>query len=429
VKVDVQETGPWKRALHVMIPADEVQEAMREVVRDFRRKTELPGFRRGKVPEEILERRFGAYLEEQLVERIIPRAYENALKQSGLDPIAPASIKDLKYRKGEPLSFVAHLEVRPTLRVTYPENLKLLRRIFEVDESEVDQALDVLLDQEAEYRPVDRPAQHGDRVKLSLREIKDGSMAEPEETHAIVGSPNLLPEFHAAIDAATAGKIENVTISYPDDMESAELRGKTKTFRVEVVEVGEKSLPPADDKLAERLGFENLDALRVRIRLRLEAEEIARAERELEENLVTHLIDLNRFDPPETMVNNLLENLIRDIKIPEADQAAFRERQRPGGVRAVQRLVLLERIVEEQGLGVPDSDVEAAIRESLDDEAERDRAVAEARKSHLFERYRHRMEERRALDFLTEKAEIEDVQLKRPAPEPRAPARSEARGG
>ena len=147
MKVEVKEVGDWKRELHVELSDEEVRAEMQDVIREYRRKTQLPGFRKGKVPERMIEERFGEHLEEQLVNRLLPKAYKDALEESGLDPIRQGHIHDLRYVKGEPLTFVAHLEVRPEIEVGEIEGFELKKRIFNVTEAEIEHTLETIREQ------------------------------------------------------------------------------------------------------------------------------------------------------------------------------------------------------------------------------------------------------------------------------------------
>ncbi len=415
MKVDVKETGAWKRALHIEIPAEEVHEEMKRVVREFRRKASLPGFRKGRVPDDILERRFSAHLEDELIDRVIPRAYQWALGEAGLDPISKPEIRDFKYLRGQPLTFVAHVEVRPKLEIADPGEIRLTKRIHEVDEGALDRVIEQIRDQNPEYVPVDREGINTDRLKLTLLDRSRGKDARPEEVSLILGSESLMDEFQDALIGCRAGDEREITVTYPEGTEDKELAGRTKRFHLEVLEVGERKLPPIDDAFAKTLGLENLEALRSRVRIRLESEELVRADREVESALIRRLIERRPFEAPDVMVQNLLENLIEDLGVPEEQRPAFRERQRAAAVMAVQRMLLTDEIVRREGLGVSDAEVEAAIHEAVQDESQRERAVHEAKKDGRFERYRRQMEERKALDFLLEKAEIEEVRTERPA--------------
>lgn len=422
MKVDIKEGDGWKRELHIELADEEVRQEMSRIVREFRRKASLPGFRKGKVPESVIESRFGDYLEEELVNQIIPKTYRAALEESGLDPIAPGSIRDFRYKKGEPLSFVADLEIRPTIEIASTDGIKLQKRVYDVSDEQITSTLEALREQSASYEPVQRPASNGDRITVELADVSTNPDAKAEQTEVILGSEGLLPEFQQALEGAEAGTFKDVTVTYPADMSNEALRGKTKAFRMRVAEIAEKILPQIDDNFAEGLGFENLEDLESRIQLRLEGEELLRAEREVEDRLIHALIERNPFEAPESMVDNLLNNLAQDLEVPDDRMEEFRRHQREGAVRAVKRMLILEAAAKSNDVRVTTDEVEAAIREGVEGEREQAKAIKAAKEDGSFERHRNRMLERKIFDHLVEAAEIEEVKASRlPESQPAGP--------
>lgn len=417
VKVDVQDAGGCKRTLHIELSDEEVRAEMGRIVKEFRRKTQLPGFRKGKVPTTLVESQFGDYIERELLDRLIPKAYREALEQEKLEPIAQGEIRDFNYTKGQPLSFVADLEVRPAVALGDLGGVKVVKRVYEVENAEIDEMLGVLRTQQATFEVVSRASQPGDRVTVTLADLSENPEAEGEETGIELGSEGLLPEFDRALTGAEAGSTHEIEVTYPDDMPNESLRGQTRRFRASVKEIAEKKVPDLDDNLAKELGFDDLDELRSRIRLRLEGEEELRAQREAEDTLVRQLVERNPFDAPEVMVDNLLSQLIEDVEVPDERRDAFKEAQRPGAELTVKRMLLLDAAAREHEIGVTDEEVETAIRDSVeDDERQAARAVKEARDSGAFDRYRHRLRERKVFEFLMDAIEVEEVTAKRPTP-------------
>ncbi len=416
MKVEVKETGEWKRELFVELTDEEVRAEMKRVVREFRKKTQLPGFRKGKVPETIIEQRFSQHLEKEMLNTVIPKAYKEAVAESELDPIAPGTIRDFDYKKGEPLSFYADLEIRPSLVLKDLDDIELQKRIFDVPEEEIQSTIDALLDQGATWETVERPSESGDRVKLELRDQTDGATDDaPEETEVVVGADGMLPEFVEALTGAGAGDEKTVPVSYPDEMEQEELKGSSRTFAVKVLEVSEKKLPAFDDAFASELGYESTEALRAKIQARLEAEEVERADRELEGMLIEAIVQRHPFDAPDAMVENLLTNIARDYRVPDEQMEEFRESQHAAAVRYVKRALVLDAVIEAEELTASDEECEAELTKEVEDDRQAAKRIAQARKSGELERIRHRLRERKALDFLLGKAEVEEVRGPRPA--------------
>jgi trigger factor len=414
VKVEVNETGEWKRELLVEVPVTQVQEMKQVVLRELRKKIHLPGFRKGKVPEDIIVRQFAYQVDRELVNRLVPKAYREAIAETKLDPLAPGAIRDVEYHAGEPLTFAADVEIRPVITIDDFNDLELVKRTFEVPEEDVETTIDALREKNATWESADRPGQDGDKITLELRDITDGPSNETEETEITVGAPGMLPEFLEAMTGIRVGEEKTVDITYPQEMEREELRGLHRKFHLKATGIAEKKLPAFDETFATQLGYASVEELRRKIREGLENEEEARAQRELEETAIEQMIQRNKFEAPDAMVRGLLQNVAEEYRIPEAEREAFMTSQRAAGERHVKRLLIVDAIAKGQDLIVGEDEVEAAVRAEVSDEREAAKALRKARQSGELERIRHRLRERKALDFLLGKAEIEEVRGPRP---------------
>jgi len=422
VKVEVKETGEWKRELVVEVPTEKVAEMKLTVVRELKKKINIPGFRKGKVPDEIIVRQFGYQVDRELVNRLVPKAYKEAIAETKLDPLAPGQIRDVEYRAGEPLTFTADVEVRPVLEIKDFDDLELTKRIFEVPEEDVEGTIDALREKQATFTPVERPAKEGDKITLALRDETDGPSEETEDTEIVLGTPGMLPEFRTALEGIAVGEEKTVDLTYPQEMEREELRGLHRKFHLKVLTIAEKTLPAFDETFATALGYASVEDLRKKIREGLEKDEELRAQRELEETAVEQMIQRNTFQAPEVMVRSLLEGVARDYRIPDAEKEEFLQSQWQGGERHVKRLLVLDAIAKGQGLTVEEEEAEAEVRSGLTDEREAAKALRKAKQSGELDRIRHRLRERKALDFLLGKAEIEEVRGQRPQGIPGSPA-------
>ncbi len=168
LKVTLKEGQSWIRILEIEIPVEEINIQYDSTFEDYRKRAKIPGFRPGKAPINIVKQRFASDAKGDVIEALLPRAYEQALIQQDLIPINTPKITDIKFEDGQPLTFKAEFEVRPKVELKKYTGFRIEKKTPVVGDKEVDESLQYLRDRLAEYHPVQRPAENGDRVIADL---------------------------------------------------------------------------------------------------------------------------------------------------------------------------------------------------------------------------------------------------------------------
>ena len=314
----------------------------------------LPGFRKGKVPPQLVIQRVGREaVVEQALRDGLPEWYEQALIESGLATIGEPKLDvgDLP-GEGEALEFTIEVGVRPRAELGEWKGLEVGRADAEVPDDAVQAELDRLREGFASLAPVERPAAAGDAVVIDFSGTIEGEPFEGSESRDFVielGSENLLPEFDAELTGAGAGDERTVEVRFPDDHQPENLAGKTASFAVTVKEVREKNLPELDDDFAaEASEFETVDELRDQIRSRMAEGLEQRAEAEFREAAVDAVAANAKLEIPHDLVHarahEMWERIERQLAVarnrpaglrPDAGQEPPRpDRRRRGGRRA-----------------------------------------------------------------------------------------------
>jgi trigger factor len=423
VKSTVAETGPWERAITITLDSDEVEREMDRVLSAYRKRAVIPGFRKGKVPEELVKHHFRDSLETDLLQHLLPDAVGKAIAEHALQLAAPARIQDIRFRPGEPLTFVALVEIWPRVEVRGFEGAELSETVTEIDEETIDQFLQALQDRSAEILPVARPALQGDVVEVSIIAVDLNGARLPRAKRQTVrmeaGGASLLPEFREISVGLQAGEERMVHISYPEAFSDRELAGKQRHYRMHVRQVMEKKLPELDDAFAGRVdGLPSLEALRSRIRLRLEAEERLRARRQTEEALIDLLITRNPFEVPEAIVERSLGQAMEKARKedPGLDEEEFNRIYTPMVVRLNKRGILLESMARQESIAVDDEELDAEISHSAPPGVDPRQIRRRLQKDEELERVRGDLLERKTFDFLFERATVHRVYEQRRRP-------------
>ncbi|MBI4591730.1 MAG: trigger factor [Candidatus Rokubacteria bacterium] len=421
MKVAVEELEACKRRLQVEAPEEIVQQAWEEAYGRVGRQARLPGFRKGHVPRNLVKLHFADEVRREVVQRLIPRVYRQALAEAQLHPVEEPDLQEVTLEEGSPLKFTAVVEIKPAIRLgTYTE-LSIQHSPTVVTDADLENALEHLREQHAEFRSVERAADRGDLVIVDYTLTAEGMEPRREEGSAfVVGSQGVLPEIDEAVIGLARGGERDTRLRFPDDHRREDLRGKTGVATVRVVEVKEKVLPPPDDEFAMVLGaYTTLDELKAAVRKELETQRERDNRRALEDKVVDALLAQHDFQVPEAMVLRQVAHLIEQARErmrrqgvdPDRirwDYEKLTEELRPGAVRAVRRALLLEAIAETERLAPGEAEVDAEVEKIA--QASRRPAPAVRRlmeKSGDLEGLRSSLQEARTLDFLIRHARIE----------------------
>jgi trigger factor len=371
VKVNVIEQPACKRVLEIEIPAEDVAGQMEELVEEYRRSMVLPGFRKGKAPREMVRARVGDTLESELLKKVLPKAYMEALEETRVNPAGEPEIRNLQFKIGEPLRFTAQIEVWPDVQVAGYREMSLMREEYEVTDEDVERSLKGFRESRAIEVKVDRPAQGGDVVGFEYWMLDfSGQRGEMKSASIEIGAPSTPEPFNAALMGVHAGESRKVVL--PATVHTSEEgvhEHPEQVFEVLVKEVHEKHLPPLDDDFAKAaMGSDSatLDEMKARIRLNLEAQVLMASREKFEEVLFDEILTRNPFELPEGVVtgalNNILENAKKDRgELSEEEESRLRSLYQPAVERRFRTDLVIQAIGRQENLNLTDEEVDQEI--------------------------------------------------------------------
>jgi trigger factor len=420
VKVAVEELEACKRRLAVEAPVDVVQREWEKAYGRVQKQARLPGFRKGHVPRSLVKLHFADDVRREVAEHLIPDVYRQALTEARIAPVNEPDLQDVKLEENAPLSFVAVVEVKPTIALTDYKGLDVRHASPAISDDDVVRTLEQMREQQAEFRGVERAAAEGDLVVVDYTlapEAHDPTTANGY--HFVVGSDSVMSEIDAAAVGMRAGEKKEVALRFPEDHRMESLRGKGGTASLKVSEVKEKILPVLDDDFAKALGqFDTLDALRAEVRTQLEGRRAVEQRRELEDKVVEAALKRHEFTVPDAMVTRQIghqveharERLRRQGVDPDGVQWDYQKligELRPGAEQAVRRALLLEAIADKEEITVADADLDVEVEKIAKASQRPVPAVRRMmEKSGDFDSLRHGLRERKTLDFLIERASV-----------------------
>jgi trigger factor len=382
MKMEVTELGPMKRALKIEVPADEVTQRFTRAYGDLNRQVHIPGFRPGKVPLALLEKRYAKSVEEDVIRSLVPDFYDKAVRQAGIVPVHVEipPLDRVKIKRNEPFTFTATVEIKPKIelrdyKAPSPISLKPDKRT--VTDEQLDRGLEVLREQQArlEAAPAGHTIVDGDYIVLDLQGTLDGTSLEGAkkdgQLHKVGSHASVLGlEIDSHVGGKKEGDVLEVSQPYPAGHPDPRVAGKTVVFSLTIKSVKEKKLPTLDDEFAKDCGpYSSLQEIKDKLREGMEQALKREIEDTYKDTIIKRLIDTHHFDLPETLVERELEAIIRQLvqqqqqqkggakESPSAeDITKLRQEHRDEAARRVKLSLVLEEIAEKEGLTVVQDD-------------------------------------------------------------------------
>lgn len=353
------------KSLRVTVPVDRVREAEAKALKYYARRARLPGFRPGKAPDAVVRKRFGDAIRQTVLEEVIREGWETARSSESLQPVTDPSIRNLKFEEGAPVEFDLLVEVRPEITLERTGGFRLERRVAPVPESAVDEQLARMQEQKAAWIPVEgaKPAP-GQMVRVEVAPLDEQGAGASQPYDLVLGQNQAIPELEERIMSLLPGEQVDTEVKFPEDHPDESRRGQSRRVRVTLHDVKRQELPPLDDALAREVGdFENLDALRAAVREDLAREAEREADAQVRQQLVRQLAEANNVRAPESLVHRLMHGYAQMYGVPEEQLAGFEQQFHELAETQVRRDLVLDAVVEANGLRATESELDARVAE------------------------------------------------------------------
>jgi len=421
------EESAVRQRVEVRVPAKHVRSAFDRAYRELARQVRIRGFRPGKAPRSVLERLYGASIAEEVERTLVQQTLADAIEQVALEPVVTPEIDAEPPSPDADFSYTARVEVKPGIELPELEGLPGRRPRVEVTEEEVAQELERLRERNAPLveEPEETEAAEGHILAIDFVGRIDGETFEGGTGRGVdleLGAGRFIEGFEEQLVGARSGDDRVVEVRFPDDYGEPSLAGKQAHFDVHVAALKRRQLPELDDEFAKDLGdFEDLAALRERIRQNLFELRDDRAKAELRRTLLDALIERTEFELPPGLVDQQLERQLRSAhqrfhdQLPHdqlhAQLERWREDWRPAAEREVRERLLLDAIARERQIEVDDGEVELQIEKLA---ASQNLSAAQLRKAlgdedGLVAASRRQLADEKALEFLAATAKVEET--------------------
>ncbi|MEA2162019.1 MAG: trigger factor [Thermoanaerobaculia bacterium] len=419
--LNYEEISPVKKIVEVEIPADLIAAESQRVAADFSRQAKIDGFRPGKVPMGVVRNRFAKEIQEQVMERLLPRTFHEAVADKGLEIVGDPHLQHMDpFIDGAPVKYKAEFEVKPQFELGEYRGIAIDDPKVEAADTDIDSMIDRLREQASVYRPVtDRGLEENDFAMIEMTTSGEGLDPETRGGHFRLGEETPLPELHEALRGKNVGESASFEKTYPDDAQNEAFRGKTIHHDVTLKEIRVQEKPEITDEFAQSSGgWENIDQMRDVIGADIRKHRELEVKRLKQNQIGEALLSRHDFEVPESLVEDevgkSLQNYARflasqgvDIDKAEIDWQKMRGEFLGEAEKRTKRSLILEKIAKKENLIVSDVEVDAEIRRAAKS-ADRDFAEVRHRLKHDggYEQLRLSLSQEKALDFVLHESTV-----------------------
>ena len=382
-------TATWEKkegnegVLSVTVPAEKLDKALDQAFKKVVKQINVPGFRKGKVPRQIFEQRFGVEaLYQDAADILLPEAYGEAIDETGIKPVDQPEIDVTQIEKGSDFKFDATVVVEPEVQLGDYKGLEIEKQSTELTEEEVQESIDHQLGHLAEMVvKEDGAVENGDTVNIDFDGYVDGEQFEGGQAEGYdleIGSGSFIPGFEEQLVGVKTGEEKDINVTFPEEYHAEELAGKEATFKTKVNEIKYKDVPELTDEIANELDSEanTVDEYKENLRKRLTEQKETDAENNQKEEAINKAANNASIDVPDAMINTELDRMVQEFgqrmqqqglnletyfQISGQDESQLREQMKDDAEERVKTNLTLTAIADAEDIEVSDDDIDKEL--------------------------------------------------------------------
>ena len=317
MKTSLNTLDGLKRSLTVELPVDTFNDKTEKIIKSLATKVRIDGFRKGKIPANILRQRFGASAKSDAATEMVSETLEDALKDADVVPAAQPSLTNVDTENSESLIYTIEFEVYPEIKVNTLSSLKIDQVTSKVTEEDEERALQDLQDRSTEYKSVKRKSKEGDRLVIDFEGLMDGESFEggaAEGFEIVLGRGTMIDGFEKGLIDIAPGKTVKVNATFPEDYHVENLAGREAVFKVKVNEVGSPIELKRDDEFAKKFGEKDFETMKTRMTSQMKMELESRLVQQNKDTAFSALLEANDFEVPEGSISSEALRLQQDME-------------------------------------------------------------------------------------------------------------------
>lgn len=427
MNIEIEEVGPCKKLLKIEIPKEKIEDEWQKQLKEVSRMANLPGFRKGKAPRKLLEKKFSDKIIEEVKRAVVSESYKQALEGNKLSPIGDPDVGDIDLELGKPLKFEITLEVLPTFELGEYKGMQLKKKPVSITDEDIDKALNAVSRQKTQLTVVNKgKVKDGDYIICDCEVcINNEKIWNDEELEVMVSGSSVaninVPDLKDNLVGAKSGDKLTMDVELGDNFSVEQYRNKSARMEISIKEIKRPASPDINDELAKQVGYDTLDELREFLSKRLEVEKKNQVEGEMHEQIYSKLIEMADFDLPGDMIAHQsnerlhryqMELINKGTPLEEVEKNIddLKNASEESVVKDFKMSLVIDRIAEKEKIFVTENDVNQKINGLAGMYGIEPAAMKkQLERINGMSNLRHQLKEHKTLNLLMKEATIEEV--------------------
>ena len=417
--------------LKIEIEAEKFNEAIKKVYFQSAKYFNIPGFRKGKAPQNIVEKYYGKEIfYEDAFNELVPDEYEKALEENKIEAVSKPQIDIITMEKGQDLVFTATVQTKPEVELGNYKGIEIPKIEYNVKAEDVDNEIKQMQEKNARLVSVETPVENGNIAVIDFEGFVDGVAFEggKAENHELeIGSGSFIPGFEDQVVGMKVDEEKDIKVKFPEEYFSKDLAGKDATFKVKVHEIKKKELPELDDEFAKDVSeFDTIKELKDSIKEKLEKQNADREKYEKQDAVLKVVCDELKADIPSGMIEMEVDNMVKDmeqrmsyqglkleqyLQMLNKTEEEFRKEYEPQAIEAIKSRLALEAIIKAEKIEATEDEVKAKIEEMAKNYGKKPEELLE--NENIKNYIKQGIENEKAIDLLVENSKVKKAAAKK----------------
>ncbi len=431
MKVEIEEIGPCKKLLKVEIPKEKIDDEWQEQLKELCKMADLPGFRKGKAPRSLVERKFGDRLMEDVKQKLVSSTYEEAVEKNKLSPVGEPEISDVNMELGKPLNFEVTMEVLPTFEIGEYKGIQLKKESVSITDKDIKAALKTISGQKTQLTIVkDGKVEDDDYIICDCKVIVGRKIVFKDEDLEVMVSGSTVadinvPDLKSNLLGTKSGGKCSIDVQLGDNFSVEQYRNKSAKLEISVKEIKRPVSPEIDDEMAKQMGYDSLAELSEFVSKKLEAEKKRMIDNDMREQICKNLLEMANFDLPKGVIESQTNKRLHRYQIEllnrgtpleeiEKDMGNLKNASEESVIKDFKLSLILERIAEKEKIFVTEAEVNQRINTLANMYGtEPSKMRNQLEKIGNIPNLRYQMKESKTVDFLIKEAVTKETNQKK----------------
>jgi len=416
VTAEIKKLSSCRKELNIVMQKADLDPIREKETLKVRRDVQFPGFRKGKAPLNIVKKSYGQHIEAYTMESAVQEALEQTVKEHEIGIVGMPEPKKVDFNEEGDLTMTVEVDTYPEIELKQYKNFEFIKDKYVIEDSFIEENIKRILKQHAQKSEVKGKVENGHIVIIDMQELDESGTPlvgkKYNDISITVGEGRFDPDLEKQLIGLALGKKEKISKEYSKDHAQKEMAGKKEFFEITVKKIEKETLPDLDDTFVKKVNpnLKTVEEFREFVTKGVKNDYTREAENRFSQELSQKLIEENPFDVPDALVNNYLDNMIKDVKRrdPKINESQIREYYRTDALNNLKWHYLKEQIAVDEKIDVEEKDIEDFLNKIENEEIrkiyrENEAALSEARYS---------IKDRKVFDFLVENSKIKENEVK-----------------